>query len=188
MAWKSEHFKSIINKLIIVPDKLAVMTYLHQLRAHFTGHQLEVQQIGKTVEESNYVIGKFNTDNESDITKQVFGQEILNLRKLKHTKKQENGNESEPNPSAKNINIDTRSDPSKLRLPLKFTNKPDVKQEHKEIPKTVRKEVADIILNGSSCATRVRVSLFLDHAKTKVNFLCASFRNQNIRPSNNLRF
>merc|ERR1712106_531639 len=29
-----------------VPDKLAVMTYLYQLRAHFTGHELEVAQIG----------------------------------------------------------------------------------------------------------------------------------------------
>lgn len=59
------------------------MTYLHQLRAHFTGHQLEVQQIGKTSEESNYIIGKFNTDKDTDITKQVFGQEIINLRKAK---------------------------------------------------------------------------------------------------------
>ena len=33
--------------LLAVPDKLAVMTYLYQLRAHFTGHQLEVQSIGK---------------------------------------------------------------------------------------------------------------------------------------------
>nr|XP_049466724.1 EH domain-binding protein 1 isoform X4 [Anopheles coluzzii] len=31
--------------LLAVPDKLAVMTYLYQLRAHFTGHQLEVQSI-----------------------------------------------------------------------------------------------------------------------------------------------
>lgn len=31
---------------LMVPDKLAVMTYLYQLRAHFTGHQLEVHQIG----------------------------------------------------------------------------------------------------------------------------------------------
>lgn len=35
--------------LLAVPDKLAVMTYLHQLRAHFTGHQYEVEQIGKFV-------------------------------------------------------------------------------------------------------------------------------------------
>lgn len=30
--------------ILTVPDKLAVMTYLYQLRAHFTGHELEVSQ------------------------------------------------------------------------------------------------------------------------------------------------
>lgn len=59
------------------------MTYLYQLRAHFTGHQLEVQQIGKTTDESNYVIGRFNTDKDTDVTMQLFGQEIINLRKAK---------------------------------------------------------------------------------------------------------
>lgn len=29
--------------ILTVPDKLAVMTYLYQLRAHFTGHELEVK-------------------------------------------------------------------------------------------------------------------------------------------------
>lgn len=33
--------------LLAVPDKLAVMTYLYQLHAHFTGRQLEVDRIGK---------------------------------------------------------------------------------------------------------------------------------------------
>lgn len=28
--------------ILTVPDKLAVMTYLYQLRTHFTGHELEV--------------------------------------------------------------------------------------------------------------------------------------------------
>ena len=35
--------------ILTVPDKLAVMTYLYQLRAHFTGHELEVCKIYKTV-------------------------------------------------------------------------------------------------------------------------------------------
>lgn len=69
--------------MLAVPDKLAVMTYLYQLRAHFTGHQLEVQKIGKTTDESNYVIGRFNTDKDTDVTMQLFGQEIINLRKNK---------------------------------------------------------------------------------------------------------
>jgi hypothetical protein len=33
--------------LLAVPDKLAVMTYLYQLHAHFTGRQLEVDRIGE---------------------------------------------------------------------------------------------------------------------------------------------
>ncbi|XP_052861497.1 EH domain-binding protein 1 [Anopheles cruzii] len=49
--------------LLAVPDKLAVMTYLYQLRAHFTGHQLEVQSIGETTDDSSYVIGNYKSDN-----------------------------------------------------------------------------------------------------------------------------
>ncbi|XP_053679576.1 EH domain-binding protein 1-like protein 1 [Anopheles nili] len=48
--------------LLTVPDKLAVMTYLYQLRAHFTGHQLEVQSIGETTDDSSYVIGNYKSD------------------------------------------------------------------------------------------------------------------------------
>jgi hypothetical protein len=35
--------------LLAVPDKLAVMTYLYQLHAHFTGRQLEIDTIGKVL-------------------------------------------------------------------------------------------------------------------------------------------
>ncbi|KAH8401975.1 hypothetical protein KR009_008963 [Drosophila setifemur] len=51
--------------LLTVPDKLAVMTYLHQLRAHFTGKQLKIEQIGSTADESSYVIGNYKSDNLS---------------------------------------------------------------------------------------------------------------------------
>lgn len=33
--------------VLAVPDKLAVMTYLHQLRAYFTGNELEIERLGK---------------------------------------------------------------------------------------------------------------------------------------------
>lgn len=62
--------------LLAVPDKLAVMTYLYQLRAHFTGHQLQIEQIGKTSDESSYVIGNYKTDNLSS----------NNMLKLDHLK------------------------------------------------------------------------------------------------------
>ncbi|XP_050511479.1 EH domain-binding protein 1-like protein 1 isoform X1 [Diabrotica virgifera virgifera] len=128
--------------MLAVPDKLAVMTYLHQLRAHFTGHQLEVQQIGKTAEETNYVIGKFNTDKDTDITKQVFGQEIMNLRKSKQNKKQDNQTEIEMNLANRN---EPKGDASKLRLPLKITNEPEPAKEPKEKSPTIVKDVKNII-------------------------------------------
>ncbi|XP_065366847.1 EH domain-binding protein 1 isoform X2 [Calliphora vicina] len=62
--------------LLAVPDKLAVMTYLHQMRAHFTGKQLQIEQIGPTSDESSYVIGNYKTDNLSS-------QNLLNLSHLK---------------------------------------------------------------------------------------------------------
>uniref|UniRef100_A0A1A9W0V8 Calponin-homology (CH) domain-containing protein n=1 Tax=Glossina brevipalpis TaxID=37001 RepID=A0A1A9W0V8_9MUSC len=62
--------------LLAVPDKLAVMTYLHQLRAHFTGKQLQIEQIGPTSDESSYVIGNYKTDNLST-------QNLLHLSHLK---------------------------------------------------------------------------------------------------------
>lgn len=67
-----------------VPDKLAVMTYLYQLHAHFTGKQLEVDRIGPTTDQSSYVIGSFKSDSFStgfdissslhDIKHQLFTQ------------------------------------------------------------------------------------------------------------------
>lgn len=81
--------------LLTVPDKLAVMTYLHQLRAHFTGKQLQIEQIGRqflteikiinstvnslcsgpTSDESSYVIGNYKSDNLS--------QNLINFSHLK---------------------------------------------------------------------------------------------------------
>nr|XP_045600175.1 EH domain-binding protein 1-like [Procambarus clarkii] len=58
--------------ILTVPDKLAVMTYLYQLRAHFTGHELEVAQIGDTAAESSYTIGRLDINSGDD--------DILNLR------------------------------------------------------------------------------------------------------------
>lgn len=62
--------------LLAVPDKLAVMTYLYQLRAHFTGHQLQIEQIGSTSDESSYIIGNYKSDN-------LPSQNILSLDHLK---------------------------------------------------------------------------------------------------------
>nr|CAD7256795.1 unnamed protein product [Timema shepardi] len=44
-------------------------------------HELEVQQIGKTMDESSYMIGRFNTDTDTEVTVQLFDQEIMSIRK-----------------------------------------------------------------------------------------------------------
>ncbi|XP_038046960.1 EH domain-binding protein 1-like isoform X2 [Patiria miniata] len=64
--------------LLAVPDKLAVMTYLFQIRAHFTGQQMELQRIGDTAKKSTYVVGKSSTD--TALSAEVFQQEALSAR------------------------------------------------------------------------------------------------------------
>ncbi|CRL08109.1 CLUMA_CG020850, isoform A [Clunio marinus] len=54
--------------LLVVPDKLAVMTYLYQLHAHFTGNQLEIDRIDLTTGDSRYVIGSLKNDHISATT------------------------------------------------------------------------------------------------------------------------
>ncbi|XP_031332503.1 EH domain-binding protein 1 isoform X1 [Photinus pyralis] len=148
--------------MLAVPDKLAVMTYLYQLRAHFTGHELEVQQIGKTTEESSYMIGRFNTDNDTDVTKQLFGQEIMNLRKAKQqqvtqvARVAEGKRETPEREKEKIINkenqINQNSEtgpPEKLRLSLTITDSSDNFKEPKEKSPTSVKDVKEIILASS---------------------------------------
>ncbi|XP_016772836.1 EH domain-binding protein 1 isoform X3 [Apis mellifera] len=136
--------------ILTVPDKLAVMTYLYQLRAHFTGHELEVHQIGKTTDESSYMIGRFNTDNNSDVSVQLFGQEIINLRKkdqMDHkNNKSDNNRRSNPFDNKKeDVNIDALK--NKLHLSLNIENQ-DHDQCKDKSPSSV-KDVKDIILASS---------------------------------------
>ncbi|XP_076314033.1 EH domain-binding protein 1-like isoform X2 [Tachypleus tridentatus] len=51
--------------ILNVPDKLAVMTYLYQLRAHFTGLQVKVQHIGQTAIDSTYTVREPDSDEDS---------------------------------------------------------------------------------------------------------------------------
>lgn len=63
-----------------MPDKLAVMTYLHQLRAHFTGQEMSVAQLGGGTEDSSYTSTSQNAaDNQSErseITREIISQEL----------------------------------------------------------------------------------------------------------------
>ncbi|OQR78974.1 hypothetical protein BIW11_06052 [Tropilaelaps mercedesae] len=42
--------------ILNVPDKLVVMTYLHQLKAHFTGEEVQIKRIGTTAADSMYTL------------------------------------------------------------------------------------------------------------------------------------
>ena len=137
--------------ILTVPDKLAVMTYLYQLRAHFTGHELEVHQIGKTADESSYMIGRFNTDNNSDVSVQLFGQEIINLRKkdqaeYKNNKADANRRSNPFDNKKEDVNIDSLK--NQLHLSLNIENQ-DHDQCNKDKSPSSVKDVKDIILASS---------------------------------------
>lgn len=50
--------------ILAVPDKLAVMTYLYQLKAHFSGQEIKIQQIGPTSQDSTYAVRDGDSDEE----------------------------------------------------------------------------------------------------------------------------
>lgn len=69
--------------ILAMPDKLAVMTYLFQLRAHFTGQQMEVQTIGDTEKKSSYIVGNFSSD--KTVSKAIFAQEAQKVLETNDT-------------------------------------------------------------------------------------------------------
>lgn len=62
--------------LLAVPDKLSVMTYLHQLRAYFCGQMLEIQQVGPSASESTYTLGEQNEEEDRIISEEMYGKKI----------------------------------------------------------------------------------------------------------------
>ncbi|XP_054282962.1 EH domain-binding protein 1 isoform X1 [Macrosteles quadrilineatus] len=130
--------------VLTVPDKLAVMTYLYQLRAHFTGHELEVQQIGKTTDESSYMIGRFNTDNDTDVTVQLFGQEIMNMRSKKEGSEQKSVSNSWSK-SVDSSEAETERESLRNNLRLKLAPVADMNDCSEKSPASVK----DVILASS---------------------------------------
>ncbi|XP_064411759.1 EH domain-binding protein 1 isoform X2 [Latimeria chalumnae] len=62
-----------------IPDKLTVMTYLYQIRAHFSGEELNVVQIEENSSKSTYKVGNFETDTNSTIDQERFYAELNDL-------------------------------------------------------------------------------------------------------------
>ncbi|XP_059054413.1 EH domain-binding protein 1 [Achroia grisella] len=60
------------------PDRLAIMTYLFQLRTHFTGKELQVEQLGNEETESSYLVGRHDTD--GSVPAELFTREVAARR------------------------------------------------------------------------------------------------------------
>jgi len=67
--------------LLAIPDKLTVMTYLYQIRAHFSGEELNVVQIEANSSRSTYKVGDFETDTNSSIDQDKFYAELNDIHR-----------------------------------------------------------------------------------------------------------
>ncbi|KPJ14829.1 EH domain-binding protein 1 [Papilio machaon] len=75
------------------PDKLAIMTYLFQLRAHFTGSELQVEQLGNDETESSYLVGRHDTD--GGVPRDLFSREVSERRSRMRTRPRPNSQDSD---------------------------------------------------------------------------------------------
>ncbi|XP_063348174.1 EH domain-binding protein 1 isoform X4 [Pelmatolapia mariae] len=69
--------------LLAIPDKLTVMTYLYQIRAHFSGEELNVVQIEANSNRSTYKVGDFETDTNASIDQDKFYAELNDVQPRK---------------------------------------------------------------------------------------------------------
>ncbi|CAI5654781.1 unnamed protein product [Oreochromis niloticus] len=69
--------------LLAIPDKLTVMTYLYQIRAHFSGEELNVVQIEANSNRSTYKVGDFETDTNASIDQDKFYAELNDVQHRK---------------------------------------------------------------------------------------------------------
>ncbi|XP_062972041.1 EH domain-binding protein 1 isoform X3 [Elgaria multicarinata webbii] len=67
--------------LLAIPDKLTVMTYLYQIRAHFSGQELNVVQIEANSSKSTYKVGNYETDPNSSVDQEKFYAELTDLKR-----------------------------------------------------------------------------------------------------------
>lgn len=58
--------------ILNVPDKLVVMTYLHQLRAHFTGEEIQIKRIGNTAADSMYTLVRLEKMEDTTYSLVIF--------------------------------------------------------------------------------------------------------------------
>ncbi|XP_028633974.1 EH domain-binding protein 1 isoform X4 [Grammomys surdaster] len=77
--------------LLAIPDKLTVMTYLYQIRAHFSGQELNVVQIEENSSKSTYKVGNYETDTNSSVDQEKFYAELSDLQREPEQKQPASG-------------------------------------------------------------------------------------------------
>ncbi|XP_047037918.1 EH domain-binding protein 1 [Helicoverpa zea] len=97
-----------------IPDRLAIMTYLFQLRAHFTGNELHVEQLGNDETESSYLVGRHDTD--GSMPQELFSREISTRRSRNVMDRPRPGSQD----SQESRNSQDRSSPDKPSSPGTF--------------------------------------------------------------------
>ncbi|XP_066553364.1 EH domain-binding protein 1 isoform X3 [Amia ocellicauda] len=92
--------------LLAIPDKLTVMTYLYQIRAHFSGEELNVVQIEANSSRSTYKVGDFETDTNSSIDQDKFYAELNEVNRETEAQTA-NGAEAAPCPEEHTVSSST---------------------------------------------------------------------------------
>lgn len=90
--------------LLAIPDKLTVMTYLYQIRAHFSGQELNVVQIEANSNRSTYKVGDFETDTNASIGQDKFYAELNDVQQR----------QADSQPVVSTAGVDTESNGTKV--------------------------------------------------------------------------
>ncbi|XP_060789769.1 uncharacterized protein ehbp1l1a isoform X7 [Neoarius graeffei] len=83
--------------LLPTPDRLIVMTYLNQIRTHFTGQELSVVQIEQNSNESSYVVGEKIQNTDPDAAARYYAERFQTSHLTQETDVPDQGTKENPN-------------------------------------------------------------------------------------------
>ncbi|MCI4377563.1 hypothetical protein PGIGA_G00204970 [Pangasianodon gigas] len=85
--------------LLSVPDRLIVMTYLNQIRTHFTGQELSVVQIEQNSNESSYAVGEKIQNTDPDAAARYYAERFQTSHLAQETDRNVPDKETKENPN-----------------------------------------------------------------------------------------
>ncbi|MCJ8731697.1 hypothetical protein PDJAM_G00202480 [Pangasius djambal] len=85
--------------LLPVPDRLIVMTYLSQIRTHFTGQELSVVQIEQNSNESSYAVGEKIQNTDPDAAARYYAERFQTSHLAQETDRNVPDKETKENPN-----------------------------------------------------------------------------------------